>query len=217
MPAAGKWVSHAPPLDVLPADDLWRVHLNAYRGDLPNPNAKGRLAMPGKYAALYAADTLSAALWEAVLRSVRAIKGTRNVRFPADKLNGLVATRVTPPNSRAMLDLRRPAVLRMIPNPTGRAMKRLQGVLTTPKHDTTHSVAVELEDELNACGITPMPALCWPSLQAFPGSVYLDYVPLGAPSGWSVVDASIALDDAQGHELVREELKARGFRWIDLS
>ncbi len=204
----------APPFDPFPPGALWRVHEARFAPTVPNPYSRARLALPGHYAMLYAAETLPGALWEVLLRATK-IKSGREVQFSAAKLQGMMATQVAPPSDRDVLELGMPGVLRLVRDGDGDLMAHLKHALATPRHRSTYWTARLLADHLKGVGVTQMPALAWHSRQFPKSKVYLDYHVLGAPDRWAVAGTSMPLDTPAGHALIRGVLAESGFEWVD--
>lgn len=215
MPAGKPWCTDAPDFRQVPVTPLWRVHDKAYGPLAANPRSTARFALLGSHAMFYAADSLSGALWEAVLRHVDIRRG-RIARFPKFKLRDLVASRLQPQRADLpLLELGRPGVLSLFPDGDGPEMHALSELLATPRHGETYSEIRQLHQDLQAVGVADMPVLSWNSRQFPKSTVYLGYAPPMDDTWWEVLDAPIALDKPAGHELIRQELEQHGFE-LDL-
>lgn len=211
MPAGKPWCTDAPDLAHVPVQPMWRVHPKAYSPLAANPRSEARFALVGTHAMFYAADSLSGALWEAVLRYATVRPG-RIAQLPQFKLRDLVASRIQPRrDDLPRLDLGRPGVLTLFSDGDGPEMVALSELLATPLHRKTHDESRQLHRELQAVGVAEMPVLSWPSRQFPKSTVYLAYAPPMDDTWWEVLDPPIALDDPAGQALIRQELNDQGF------
>lgn len=216
MPAGKPWCTEAPDFRNVPTEPLWRVHPAAYAPLAANPRSEARGALVGTHAMFYAADSLSGALWEAMLRYAEVGHG-RVARFPLFKLRGQVASRIRPRRADLpLLELGRPGILALFPDGDGPEVLAVNALLATPHHKDTHRDFRELHQDLQAVGVADMPVVSWPSRQFPKSTVYLAYAPPMDDTWWEVLDPPIALDSPAGHALIEAELADHGFTFEPL-
>jgi hypothetical protein len=214
MPAGSPWLQRPPRLQSMPTGvRFWHTYDERYGPLAANPFSRARMALVGTHAMYYVSTDLSGALWETVLRFVLPDAAGR-VTVEQSTLQGQRAVQVVLDRAAVpLLPLGQPGLRDLFPTDSAEAFAVAQ-LLANPNHLATHPEARALFGELQAMGVTDMPALSWPSRQNHTSTVYLAYDPPMLPDWWHVEGDAIALDDpATGHPVLIAELARCGYTW----